>query len=141
MRDTATRSRSMTPATMYAWVFGSVLTLIGVLGFMESTSQSEVGTLAGLDVNLFHNFVHLATGVLGIVAAAVAVALTRTYALVLGIVYTALGVVGLAMGPNFDILNLFRQINTTDSLLHLAIGVVGLGAYFATRTTDHDVVV
>lgn len=127
------------PAVLYAWIFGAVLTLVGVLGFFLTTSQDNVESLLGFDVNLFHNIVHLSTGVLGLIAGFMAVMYARLYAIVLGVVYTLLGVWGLAAGGVIDPFGLFGQINMADHFLHLAIGLLGIGAYVASRSRGTDV--
>ena len=55
-------------AVVYARVFGVVLTIVGILGLFLTTDQDTVESLLGFDVNLTHNLVHLATGVLGLIA-------------------------------------------------------------------------
>jgi hypothetical protein len=118
---------------MYARVFGVVLTLVGVLGLLINTDQNTTESLLGFDVNLTHNLVHLITGVLGLVAGFSMLVYARVYALVLGIVYALLGIWGLASGGNLDPFDLFVNINMADHFLHLAIGVLGIGAYVASR--------
>ncbi len=135
------RTRTISPAVTYARVFGVVLTLVGILGFFVTTSQDNVEPLLGFDVNLTHNLVHLATGVLGLVAGFTALRYARTYAIALGVVYTVLGVWGLVAGDGFDPFGIFGHINMADNFLHLAIGVLGIGAYVASKADDDDVVV
>ena len=122
-----------TPAVMYARIFGIVLTIVGILGFFVTTDQDTTKELLGFDVNLTHNFVHLGTGVLGLLAGFAVLTWARAYALVFGVVYTVLGVWGLFAGDGFDPFGIFGQIDMADNLLHLAIGIVGLGAYVASR--------
>lgn len=122
-----------TPAVMYARIFGLVLTLVGALGLLVNTEQDAVESLLGFDVNLTHNLVHLATGVLGVVAGFAMLALARAYAIVLGIVYAVLGIWGLASGSTFDPFDLFVNINTADHILHVAIGAMGIGAWVASQ--------
>jgi hypothetical protein len=124
------------PAVMYARVFGIVLTLVGVLGLLVTTEQDSVEQLLGFDVNLTHNLVHLLTGVLGLIAGFSALVYARTYAIVLGVVYTLLGVWGLVAGDGFDPFGLFGSINMADHVLHLAIGILGIGAWVASRERD-----
>ena len=120
------------PARLYALVFGAVLVAAGILGFFYNTSFEAGGdierdaVLGVLDVNAWHNIVHLATGALGL-AAAGSVAASRSYALGLGVVYVAVAVWGFIVGDAGAILDLV-PVNTEDNVLHLAIGVVGLGA-------------
>ena len=128
--DTTTTS---SPAVMYARIFGVVLTLVGILGFFVNTDQETVKSLLGFDVNLTHNFVHLATGVLGLVAGFSVLAFARSYALILGVVYTALGIWGMSVGDGFDPFGLLGSVNMADNFLHLAIGVVGVGAWVASK--------
>lgn len=134
-----TRIDGSSPAVLYSRIFGVVLTAVGILGLFLTTSQENVESLLGFDVNLFHNIVHLATGVLGLVAGFTALAFARAYAITLGVVYTLLGVWGLASGGTIDPFGLFGQINMADHFLHLAIGLFGIGAYVASRSRDTDV--
>ena len=131
---------SSNAAVVYARVFGVVLTLVGILGLFVTTDQDTVESLLGFDVNLTHNLVHLASGVLGLIAGFSLLAWARGYALILGIVYTVLGVWGLIVGDNFDPLGILQSVNIADSVLHIAIGVLGLGAFAATRDVRREVV-
>ncbi len=135
--DTTTNS---SPAVMYARVFGVVLTLVGILGLVINTDQDTVKSLLGFDVNLTHNLVHLATGVLGLVAGFSMLVYARTYALVLGIVYAVLGIWGLSVGDGFDPFGLLGSVNMADHFLHLAIGALGIGAYVASRAPRHETI-
>lgn len=133
------RTMGSSPAVLYARIFGVVLTLVGILGLLLTTSQTNVESLLGFDVNLTHNIVHLATGVLGLVAGFATLQFARLYAIVLGVVYTLLGLWGLVSGGAIDPFGLFGQINMADHFLHLAIGLAGIGAYVASRDRDADV--
>jgi hypothetical protein len=124
---------NVSPAVTYSRIFGIVLTLVGILGLIVTTDQDSVKSLLGFDVNLTHNFVHLASGALGLAVGFSMLAYARAYALILGVVYALLGVWGLATDGVFDPLGLFVRINTADHWLHLAIGLVGLAAYWASR--------
>jgi hypothetical protein len=135
-KRTLMRTANSSPALLYARVFGVVLTLAGIIGLMLTTSQNNADSLLGLDVNLTHNLVHLITGILGLAAGFSMIVYARSYALVLGVVYTALGVWGLFTSGTFDPFGLFVRINTADNFLHLAIGIVGLAAYAASRSVD-----
>ncbi len=117
------------PARIYALVVGGVLVAAGVLGF-STTRASPVGdaverdaVLGVLDVNGWHNVVHIATGALGVVAAGAA---ARAYALGLGVAYV-LVFAGSIAGDGGEILGLI-PINTPDNILHLLLGLAGIGA-------------
>jgi hypothetical protein len=127
-----------TPAQLYALVFGVVLVAAGILGFFYSAAfgtPGEVSPVLGiLDVNGWHNLVHLATGALGLAAVGSA-AYARTYALLLGVVYVVVAVWGFVIGSGEAILTIV-PVNTADNFLHVAIGVLGLAAGAASgRTT------
>jgi len=126
------------PAQLYALVFGAVLVVAGIVGFFYSASfgsPGDVDAILGiLDINGWHNLVHIATGALGL-AAAGSYASSRTYAILLGVVYVVVAVWGFVIGSGEAILGII-PINTEDNVLHLAIGLVGLGAYLATPAVE-----
>src|SRR5919202_3055623 len=126
------------PARLYAIVVGAVLVVAGIIGFFynghfgsgdngfgDDTSVKVFGILA---VNGWHNVVHLATGALGLLAVGYA---ARTYALGLGAVYIVVAVWGFIIGDGDSILSIV-PVNTEDNILHLLIGLAGVGAYLAT---------
>ncbi|CAN5563285.1 hypothetical protein BH24ACT24_BH24ACT24_03610 [soil metagenome] len=81
---------TFSPARLYALGVGGVLVVAGIVGFLYNGSFSvdpvERDAVFGiLEVNGWHNVVHLATGGLGLALAGVA---ARAYALTLGAVYT-----------------------------------------------------
>ena len=126
---------TVSPARLYALVVGATLVVAGIIGFFYNASFA-VGSaverdavLGLLDVNGWHNVVHLATGALGLVLARSA---ARAYALGLGAVYVLVFVLGLIVGDGGELLGLI-PINTPDNVLHLLLGATGLAAGFATR--------
>src|SRR4051794_20207763 len=130
-----TTGTTRSPAQVYALVFGAVLTVAGIVGFFynsEFTSDKSVrdAVLGILDVNGWHNVVHIATGVLGL-AAAGSYASARGYSLVLGAVYIAVAIWGFIIGDGDSILSII-PVNTEDNILHLLIGVAGIAAGMAT---------
>ena len=125
------------PARLYALVFGVVLIVAGIIGFFyesEFTSEKSVrdAVFGILDVNGWHNVVHIATGVLGLLAFAGGAYAARTYALGLGAVYIAVAIWGFIVGDGDSILSII-PVNTEDNILHLLIGVVGIAAGAASR--------
>jgi hypothetical protein len=128
------------PAQVFALLFGVVLVAAGVLGFFyeasfktgdDAVADNVLGILA---VNGWHNVVHIATGALGL-AVAGSYANSRFYALGLGAVYIALGVIGLLL-DNPDLFLDFLPLNDEDNVLHLLIGIAGLGAGLATPSVQ-----
>lgn len=126
------------PAQLYALVFGVVLVAAGILGFFynasfatgDDTLTDRDAVLGILDVNGWHNVVHTATGLL-LLAVAGSYAKARTYALGLGGVYVLVAVIGFIYGDGDSIFRLI-PVNTEDNVLHLLIGIAGLGAGVAT---------
>ena len=124
------------PAKLYALVVGATLVVAGIIGFFyeaEFTDDKGVrdAVFGILDVNGWHNVVHLATGALGLVAYASGVNAARSYALGLGAVYIAVAIWGFIVGDGDSILSII-PVNTEDNILHTLLGVAGLGAGLAT---------
>jgi uncharacterized protein (UPF0333 family) len=123
-------TQNRTPAQLYALLVGAVLVAAGIMGFFYNSSfdtgdQVRRDAVLGLlDVNAWHNIVHLATGALGLATFA-SVKAARAYALGLGTVYLAVTIWGFAIGDGEVILNLI-PINTADNILHLLLAVAGL---------------
>ncbi len=124
------------PAQVFALVIGLTLTLAGIAGFFYNASfGSGDGTerdavLGILDVNGWHNVVHIASGALGLLLAS-SYDGARRYALVFGTLYLGIALIGFLAGDGDEILNLI-PVNTEDNFLHLLIGISGVGAGLAT---------
>ncbi|MFL5894245.1 MAG: DUF4383 domain-containing protein [Thermoleophilaceae bacterium] len=123
------------PAQVYALLFGAVLTVAGIVGFFynsDFTSNKAIhdDVFGILSVNGWHNVVHIATGVLGLLAAS-AYASARGYAIGLGVVYIVVAIWGFVIGSGDSILSII-PVNTPDNVLHLLIGVAGIAAGMAT---------
>jgi hypothetical protein len=128
------------PAQIYALVIGATLVAAGILGFFYSASFStgdgteRDAVLGLLDVNGWHNIVHLASGAIGL-AVVGSYAGARAYAFGLGAVYVLVLVLGLIAGDGDEIFNLI-PINTEDNILHGLIAIAGIGAGLATPAPD-----
>lgn len=133
------------PARLYALLVGGVLVLAGVIGFFYAAgfdAGDEICTNDGCDkvfgilaVNGWHNLVHIATGALGLLAVSYGAAAQRAYALYLGIVYVVvafLGFIDFGSGDFDDTILKIIPVNTEDNFLHLILGVLGIGAAYAT---------
>jgi Domain of unknown function (DUF4383) len=127
------------PAEAYALVIGATLVVVGIAGFFYNASfgtgdgTERDAVLGILDVNGWHNVVHIVTGALGL-AVSGAYDGSRAYALGFGAVYLVVALLGFIAGDGDEILN-FMPVNTEDNLLHLLIGIVGVGAGLATPAT------
>lgn len=124
------------PARLYATLVGGTLVVVGIVGFFYSSSFGSPGTVDDVfgvfAVNGWHNVVHIVTGAIGLLVAGFA---ARQYALWLGTVYVALTVWGFVIGSGESILG-FVPVDTADNLLHLALGVLGIGAAMATPAEE-----
>ena len=120
------------PARLYAGVVGAVLVVAGVVGFFynsEFTSDVQVrdAVFGVLDVNGWHNVVHIATGALGLLAFTAGAYAARTYAFALGLVYLVVAAWGFIVGDGDSILSIV-PVNTEDNILHLLLGLLGVAA-------------
>jgi len=127
------------PAQAYALVIGATLVVAGILGFFYSASfgtgdgTERDAVLGILDVNGWHNVVHVATGAIGL-AVAGAYDGSRAYAFGLGAIYLVVAALGFVAGDGDEIFNLI-PVNAEDNVLHLLLGIAGVGAGLATPGT------
>lgn len=144
---TALQARTRTTVVQYgAGLVGAVFLLVGVAGFIPGiTSNLDELTFAGRDstaellglfqVSIAHNVVHLAFGVLGIIAFKSARA-SGLFLLGGGFLYLVLTLYGTAidLGESAN----FLPFNTADNWLHLGLGLgmIALGLILAKVTTD-----
>ena len=138
MRDT---HRDSTPASLYAGLIGATLLAVGIIGFFYSASFGSPGerdaVLGIFEVNGWHNLVHIASGILGLLAFASGPAASRTYALAFGAVYIVVAIWGFVIGSGESILGII-PVNTEDNILHVVLGVLGIGAYAASDPEAAD---
>jgi hypothetical protein len=125
-------TRDRTPAQLYALLFGAVLLLVGILGFVADSSFGTGSDVNGSDfvvfeVNGWHNIVHILSGALGL-ALWRTPAGARSYALGFGVVYLAVTVWGFVTG---DQVLWLIPVDTADNFLHLVISLTGIAAGLA----------
>lgn len=130
--------KDKTLAQVYALTLGSVLVLVGILGFLVEPSfgigdSAERGTLILFDINGWHNVVHLLSGIVGIAMAGTA-AKARLFSIGYGVVYVLVTILGFAVGDGGLLLSII-PINTADNLLHLVIAVSGIAVGLASPST------
>ena len=108
-----------------AWVFGVVLLLVGVLGFVPGVTN-DMMLLGIFHVDMLHNLVHILSG-LAALAAAWGMYSSRLYFQVFGIIYGLVAVLGLVGGDS--VLGIIG-VNMADNFLHVLIAAVALYAGF-----------
>lgn len=110
-----------TGALIWAFVFIGV----GLLGFINNPIIGKSDT-AIFHADNFHNWVHIVSGVLFLFIALALSDLARGFLILFGIVYLALGVIGIiqfgtdGMGEIFGLLH----VNGADNYLHIGLGIV-----------------
>jgi sugar phosphate permease len=126
--DTTLREKevsSMNIVRPYALLFGVVLTLVGILGFVGALAPD--GRLLGIfAIDSAHNIVHIASGLVGLLAYVGGARTSRLYAGVFGAVYALVTVIGFVQMTS--VLGLIT-INTADNVLHAAIALVSLAVF------------
>ena len=135
--------RGLTPAQLYCLLAGVALLLAGVFGFIADASfdtgatvdsQLQGDSFLGFEVNGWHNLVHIASGLL-LLASFKRRAAAKTVALLFGITYGAVALIGLIDGN--DVLGLI-PINAADNILHIALSLVGILAALASPADRDD---
>ena len=116
-----------------ALIFGVVLILVAILGFLASGSSMDpdptsAPKILGLfPVNLVHNGVHLGFGIWGLLASRVYEG-ARNFGRIGGILYLILAAVGVAVPDGFGLVPLGGHDVWLHALLGLALVVVGFTA-------------
>ncbi|HWH92482.1 MAG TPA: DUF4383 domain-containing protein [Baekduia sp.] len=140
------KKRGLTPAQWFSLVVGGVLLLVGVLGFIADASFDTTGTVdtdaggnaggnlqgdgfLGLEVNGWHNIVHIASGAfLLLMARKRRTAKLGTIAF--GAIYGLVTIIGLIDGE--DVLG-FIPVNAADNVLHVLLSAGSLLAGLVSR--------
>lgn len=133
--------RNNDTAMLFAKVFGGVYLLVGLVGFavtgFDGWFATDTGeTLLWFELNPLHNVVHLAIGA-ALLAGAARPASARAIAVLIGVTYAVVGVIGFwAIGESWNILSL----NQADNWLHIGTAVLALLAVGAAdRSTNRGV--
>lgn len=120
-------SRLRDPQRLFALTFGTLLVVVGVLGFVPRLVTD--GKLFGLfGVNPLQNAVHVLTGLLGVVLGRYAggASLFNKVGGVLYLLLFAAGAIAVALGRRL-FLNLDWPANLLHLVLGLVVGAVGFG--------------
>src|SRR5690606_11570688 len=136
--DSTTGPNEWSPVRIAALVVGAVFLLVGILGFIPGITSnydtlewaghhSEARLFGLFAVSILHNLVHLAFGILGLIASRTAGAAT-SFLIGGGVIYLALWLYGLVVDKESSAN--FVPVNTADDWLHfgLGLGMIALGA-------------
>ncbi len=137
--DARHRERGKTPAQLYCLLAGAALLLAGIAGFIVDATFDTGGGIDGdkliaFEVNGWHNVVHLLSGLV-LLASAAKRASAKAIALIFGLTYGAVALIGLIDGDT--VLGLI-PVNPADNVLHIALAAVGILAALASDANDRD---
>lgn len=112
-------------------ILGVVFLLVGVVGFAKPD-------LLNAHLAPAHNGVHIVSGVIALYFGfAGSLSGAKAFSLVFGVVYLALGILGLALGAGEDRMWMVGPLHlgTADHAIHVLLGVVFLAGGLFTKKT------
>lgn len=117
-----------------ALAIGLIFIVVGLLGFIDNpivgSSENAI-----FHADTVHNMVHIISGVLFVLVAMSAPASASTFMLIFGIVYLAIGILGITSVGEEGMAKVlgFLHVNAADNYLHIALGIVIALAGIITR--------
>jgi hypothetical protein len=112
-------------------ILGVVFLLVGLIGFVAPT-------LLGAHLSPAHNIVHIVSGVVALYFGfAGTLSAAKAFALVFGVVYMALGILGMALGTGADRMWMVGPLHfgQADHGIHILLGVIFLAGGLFTKKT------
>lgn len=112
-------------------ILGVVFLLVGVIGFAKSD-------LLGAHLTPVHNVVHLVSGVIALyLGFAGTLSAAKLFCLVFGVVYLALGILGMALGTPPDRTWMVGPLHLAqaDHGIHVLLGIIFLAGGLFTKKT------
>lgn len=107
----------------FAFIFGGLFVVLGVLGFIPSFSSQE-RLLGILEVNRLQNVLHILTGALGIIVGVSSLYYAKMYFKVFGAAFLIIAVLGFVTGDGLG--GGMLPVNMADDLLCVIIAAVAL---------------
>jgi hypothetical protein len=110
-------------------ILGVVFLLVGVIGFAKAD-------LLGAHLSPAHNVVHLVSGVIALYFGfAGTLSAAKAFSLVFGVVYVALGILGMALGTGADRMWMLGPLHfgQADHGIHILLGVIFLAGGLFTK--------
>ena len=110
-------------------ILGVVFLLVGVIGFAAPN-------LLSAHLSPAHNVVHIVSGAIALyLGFAGSLSSAKAFALVFGVVYLALGILGMAMGAGEERMWMVGPLHlgTADHAIHMLLGVVFLAGGLFTK--------
>lgn len=113
-------------------ILGVVFLLVGVCGFAAPG-------LLGAHLSPIHNLIHIVSGIIALYFGfAGSLSGAKTFSLVFGVVYLALGILGLALGTGEERMWMVGPLHfgKVDHGIHVLLGIIFLAGGLFTKTTD-----
>jgi hypothetical protein len=110
-------------------LFGIIFLAVGILGFVPGITKDDM-LLNIFMVNKAHSIVHIASGVIFLIASMSGAGAARLWFQIFGVIYAVVAVLGF-MNPNGLLLNMISN-NPADTYLHVVLAVLMLIIGFAT---------
>ncbi|HEU4768355.1 MAG TPA: DUF4383 domain-containing protein [Pyrinomonadaceae bacterium] len=110
-------------------ILGVVFLLVGLLGFVKPD-------LLGAHLSMAHNLVHIISGAIALYFGfAGTLSAAKTFSLVFGVVYMALGILGMALGVGADRMWMVGPLHLgqADHGIHILLGVIFLAGGLFTK--------
>jgi uncharacterized protein DUF4383 len=112
-------------------ILGVVFLLVGVLGFVSPN-------LLGAHLTPAHNVVHIVSGIIALyLGFAGTLSAAKAFCLIFGVVYLALGILGMALGAPPD--RMWEvgplHLGQADHGIHILLGVIFLAGGLFTKKT------
>ena len=117
-----------------ALAIGIIFIVVGLLGFIDNpivgSSENAI-----FHADTVHNMVHIISGVLFVLVAMSAPASASTFMVIFGIVYLAIGILGMTSVGEEGMAKVlgFLHVNAADNYLHIALGIAIALAGIITR--------
>jgi hypothetical protein len=113
-------------------ILGVIFLLVGVCGFVAPG-------LLGAHLTPAHNAVHIVSGIIALYFGfAGTLSGAKAFALVFGVVYLALGILGMALGTGADRMWMVGPLHfgQADHGIHILLGVIFLAGGLFTKRVD-----
>lgn len=117
-----------------AMVFGIVLVLVGILGFVGGAGI--VGPTGVFATDTLHDIIHLVVGLVLLAVALMSPSASALWLKIFGVVFLVLAVLGFLLVPSGGMLLGLVEVNMMDHILHLVLGIVFFGAgYYGSKSS------
>lgn len=116
----------------WAWTFGIVLLVVGILGFIPGITTDDGHLLGVFHVDTMHNIVHILSGIIALWTAASSASASRMYFRIFGIIYALVMVAGFIQSGDDMVLGVMAN-NMADNILHLVIAALALWIGFGMK--------